>query len=106
MDPGPFDAAITRAAAAGHDVALVQVLADQEVRPPYDGDFALEDAETGAVVEVTLDARAIEAYVERLNGLLLMLRALAKKHRATYVRVVSHEPILGAIRRFVARGVD
>jgi uncharacterized protein (DUF58 family) len=106
MDPGPFDAAVTRAASAGHDVALVQVLAQEEVHPPYDGDFALEDAETGSVVEVTLDARALEAYVERLNGLLLSLRALAKKHRATYVRALSHEPILQTVRRFVARAVD
>lgn len=106
MDPGPFDAAVTRAASAGHDVALLQVLAQEEVRPPYDGDYALEDAETGAVVEVTLDARAIEAYLERLNGLLLSLRALAKKHRATYVRTLNNEPILGAVRRFVSRAVD
>jgi uncharacterized protein (DUF58 family) len=106
MDPGPFDAAVTRAASAGHDVALVQVLAREEVHPPYDGDFALEDAESGAVVDVTLDAGAVEAYIEKLNGLLLAIRALAKKHRATYVRTQSHEPILGAIRRFVSRAVD
>ena len=106
MDPGPFDAALGRAAAGGHDVALVQVLAQEEVRPPYDGDVAFEDAESGAVVEVTLDGGAIDAYVARLNALLLGLRALAKKHRATYVRVLNDEPVLGAVRRFVARGVD
>jgi uncharacterized protein (DUF58 family) len=52
LDPGPFDGSVGRAAAAGHDVALVQVLADEELRPPWDGDLALCDAETGAVVVV------------------------------------------------------
>ena len=106
MDSGPFDAAITRAAAAGHDIAMVQVLAREEIEPRYDGDYALEDAETGAVVEVTMDAGAIEAYLARLNKLLLGLRAIAKRHRATYVRVPNDEPLLSAIRRFVSRAVD
>lgn len=106
LDPGPFDQAIGRAAAGGHDVALVQVLSEDELHPPYDGDVAFEDAETGAVVEVTLDARALAAYTERLNALIFGLRALAKRHRATYVRAAAREPVIAVIRRFVARAVD
>jgi hypothetical protein len=106
MDPGPFDQAIGRAAAGGHDVALVQVLSDDELHPPYEGDVAFEDAESGALVEVTLDARAIAAYTERLNGLIFGLRALAKRLGATYVRAATREPTIGVIRRFVSRTVD
>lgn len=106
MDSGPFDAAITRASAAGHDVSLVQVLARDEVEPRYDGDYALVDAESGASVEVTMDAGAIEAYLARLNQLVLGLRALAKKVRGGYVRVITDEPMLPSIRRFVGRVVD
>jgi len=106
MDSGPFDAAITRAAGAGHDVALVQVLSREEVEPRWDGDYALVDAESGASVEVTMDASALEAYLARLNQLVLALRALAKKVRGTYVRVVTDEPLLPAVRRFVGRVVD
>jgi uncharacterized protein (DUF58 family) len=106
LDPGPVEIAIARAAAAGHDVALVQVLAAEELNPPYEGDLALEDAETGAVVEVTMDGPAVDAYLDRLHGLVAALRSVAKRHRATYVRVSVAEPILSAIRRFVARSVD
>ena len=106
MDPGPVGAAITRAASAGHDVAMIQVLSPEELAPVYDGDLAFEDAETGAIVEVTVDARAIDAYMARLNELLLGLRALAKKHRATYVRTRTTDPLLQTIRRFVARAID
>jgi uncharacterized protein (DUF58 family) len=106
MDSGPFDAAITRAAAAGHDIAMVQVLSRDEVEPHYDGDYALVDAESNAVVEVTMDANALEAYLARLNQLVLGLRALAKKVRGTYVRVVTDDPLLPSIRRFVNRVVD
>ena len=106
MESGPFDAALTRAAGAGHDVMLVQVLSRDEVEPHFDGDYALVDAETNATVEVTMDAAAIEAYLARLNQLVLGLRALAKKVRGGYVRVINDEPLLPAVRRFVGRVVD
>lgn len=106
MDAGPFDTALTRAAAAGHDLALVQVLAEEEVRPAYDGDFALEDAETGATVDVTVDDAALKAYLERLHGLFAALRAIAKRVRAPYVRTTNREPTIDAVRRLVARAVD
>jgi len=106
FDPGPFESAITKAASTGHDVALVQTLAREEIDPQFDGDYELEDAETGETVEVTMDASAIEAYLARLNRLIFGLRALAKKTRATYVRHATDEPIIGAVRRFVNRVVD
>jgi len=106
FDPGRFDEALGRAAAAGHDVALVQVLAPEEIEPPWDGDLALEDAESGTTLDVTLDDRAAEAYRERLEGLFAMLRATAKRLRAPYVRVKTDEPLLDAVRRFVSRAVD
>jgi uncharacterized protein (DUF58 family) len=106
MDAGPFDAAITHAAAAGHDVALVQVLSRDEVEPHWDGDYALVDAETSALVEVTMDAGALEAYLARLNQLVLGLRALAKRVQGTYVRVITDEPLLPVMRRFVGRVMD
>jgi uncharacterized protein (DUF58 family) len=106
FDPGPFDAALGRAAAAGHDLSLVQVLAADEIEPPWEGDLALEDVETGEVVEATLDPRAIDAYLARLRQLLATLRATAKKLRAGYVRLATSDPLLDAVTRFVARSVD
>lgn len=106
FDPGPFEAAVTKAASAGHDIALIQVLARDEVEPEYDGDYQLEDVETGETMEVTMDASAIEAYLERLNKLIFGLRALSKRTRATYVRHIVGEPMIGVARRFVGRVVD
>jgi uncharacterized protein (DUF58 family) len=106
MDNGPLLSSLGRAVAGGHDVALVQVVAPDELEPDMEGDWALEDAETGAVVEVTMDARAIEAYVLRFAGLCEELRSWARRHRATYVRVRTDEPLESAVRRLVARAID
>jgi uncharacterized protein (DUF58 family) len=106
FDGGPVLAALGRAALSGHDVALVQVVAPDEIEPGLEGDFTLEDMETGQVVDVTMDAAAIEAYVLRFAGLCEELRAWSRRHRATYVRVRTDEPLEPVIRRFVARSVD
>jgi uncharacterized protein (DUF58 family) len=110
FDPGPVTTSLARAAKAGHDVALAQVLAPEEVEPSFapgfDGDLALEDVETGAVVDVTIDASALEAYARRLAGLCEELRSFAKKHRGTYVRTRTDEPLEGAVRRLIARSID
>jgi uncharacterized protein (DUF58 family) len=106
FDAGPVTAALTRAVVAGHDVALVQVVDRGEIEPKLEGDYELEDAETGQTVSITMDASSIDAYVIRFAGLVEELRAWARRHRASYVRVTTDEALEGAVRRFVARSVD
>lgn len=106
FDPGPVTRALSHACAAGHQVALIQVLAREEIEPVFDGDFSLVDAETNAEVELAMDAAAIDAYVARLAGLVEELRSWSRKHRASYVRISNDEPIESVVRRFVARAVD
>ncbi|HEY0464415.1 MAG TPA: DUF58 domain-containing protein [Polyangiaceae bacterium] len=106
LDPGMVTKALGHACALGHQVALVQVLSREEVEPNYDGDFAFVDAESKAQVELSMDAAAVDAYVVRLAGLIDELRAWARKHRASYVRMTNDEALEGAVRRFVSRSVD
>ncbi|MBW2523087.1 MAG: DUF58 domain-containing protein, partial [Deltaproteobacteria bacterium] len=106
FDRGPLLSALDRAAAAGHDVVLVQVVLPEEVEPDFEGDFTLVDVETGAEVDVTMDPAAIEAYALRFAGLCEELRAWSRRRGATYVRVRTDESLEQAVRRIVARSVD
>jgi uncharacterized protein (DUF58 family) len=106
LDSGPVTSALGMARAAGHDVALVQIMDRSELEPDFEGDLALVDAETGVSVDVTLDAAAIDAYLLRVAGLAEELRAWSRRHGATYVRAMTDEPLLEVIRRFVKRSVD
>jgi len=106
FDAGPVLSALSRAAAAGHEVAIVHVLAREELEPVLDGDIALEDAETGETVELTIDAATLEAYARRLAGLYEELRRFCRRHRASYVRACSDDALEPTIRRFVSKGVD
>lgn len=106
FDAGPLLAALSRARAAGHDLALVQLVAPEEAEPRLEGDLTLVDAETGETVELTADASALEAYAMRFVGLCEELRAFARRHGATYVRTRTDAPIEDAVRRLVGRQVD
>ena len=46
---------------AGHDVVVVQLLAESEIDPPFDGALRLVDAETGEELDVTVDRRSAAA---------------------------------------------
>jgi uncharacterized protein (DUF58 family) len=106
FDPGPGLAARHRAASAGHDVVLLQVVAPEEVEPSLEGDLTLEDAEGGPAVDVTIDAAALEAYGLRFAGLCEELRCWARRHGSSYVRVRTDDGLEAAVRRIVARSVD
>jgi uncharacterized protein (DUF58 family) len=50
----------------GFEVALVHLLAPDEVRPQLEGDLRLIDMETGRPQEVTIDAESMAEYAARL----------------------------------------
>jgi uncharacterized protein (DUF58 family) len=106
FDSGPLTAALTRARASQHDIALIQIVTELEVSPNFEGDYSLVDSETGDSLEVTMDAIAIEAYVLRFAGLVEELRGFARKHGASYVRALNTEALETIVRRFVSRAID
>jgi hypothetical protein len=87
FDPGGFQRPLDRLLAQKHEPVLFQVLDREEVEPTPGQDVELVDSETGARVEVSLDARAIAAYRARLFAFLGELEGYAKKRGLFYGRV-------------------
>lgn len=106
MDPGATLTALSRARAAGHDVVLIQILSEDELQPSLDGDLALQDSETGALLDISADTSAVAAYLDRLTDLFDSLRGWARKHGATYIRATSSSELEPIIRRALARAID
>ena len=101
FDAGPVAEELSRLRAQGHALALVQVLSRMELEPDFEGDLGLVDSETETELEVSMDARAIEAYLARLAGLVEELRATARRLGGRYVRAVTDEPLEQPVRRIV-----
>ncbi|MFO0612176.1 MAG: DUF58 domain-containing protein [Polyangiaceae bacterium] len=106
LEAVPVWPALSLARSRGHDVALVHVVAPHELEPPLEGDLVLEDAETGARVDVSVDGESLGQYAATVQGLFGELRAHAKRLGATYVVARTDEGLEKVMRRFVARALD
>jgi uncharacterized protein (DUF58 family) len=106
FDPGPVLESLGLARALGHEVALIQILDRSELDPNLEGDLALEDVETGSVVEISADPAAISAYLQRLRALCDGLRRWARRQGATYLLTTPSESLPVVMRRFVSRSID
>ncbi len=93
--------ALGKLAAMGHDAILMHLLGRQELELGYDGPVALEELETGRVVEIN-PATERAAYVAAVDGEHRALRHTLAGHRIDYCRFALDEPLDGALRTFLA----
>ena len=68
----------------GHELMLVHVWAEEDRVPPWEGELALEDAETGANLEIAFDDKARKAYTESFDEYAALLRRLALRNGGRY----------------------
>jgi uncharacterized protein (DUF58 family) len=76
----------------GFEVALLHVLAPEEVHPPMVGDLRLIDVETGGSQEVTVDANMREIYLRRLDAWRESIRQEVLKRGGHYLFVETSAP--------------
>ena len=62
LDDGDCEKPLQYLSDFGHELILMQVWADEDREPPWDGELELEDAETGQHVELAFDADARAQY--------------------------------------------
>lgn len=66
FSPAGYRAGLSQLQGRGYEVAVLHVLAPDEVDPPLAGDLRLIDAETGVPQDVTLDGSLRELYRRRV----------------------------------------
>ena len=73
----------------GHEVAIVHVLAREELQPLVTGDLSLVDVETTLQQEVTLDGAMLSVYQQRLQSWRDELRDDCRRRGAHYFPLVT-----------------
>ena len=91
----------------GHELLLLQLWAEQDRTPPWDGELELLDAETGADLKLQFDEEARQRYTQSFDEYCAGIRHLALRSGGRYVGVCTAQPldelIFGPLVR--ARGV-
>jgi uncharacterized protein (DUF58 family) len=92
LSPAGYVEGLSALAARGHEVAVVHVLAPDEVDPALAGDLRLLDVETGAVQEVTVDGGMRALYRSRLAAWRDEIGAACRARDVRYVPVKTDMP--------------
>jgi uncharacterized protein (DUF58 family) len=71
----------------GYEVAILHILAPEEVEPPLTGDLRLIDVETGAAQEVSIDGSLRDLYMRRVRAWRDDLRVELVKRGVHYVPI-------------------
>ena len=89
FDPGDFRREMKLLAHRGFDVNLIQVLAQEELRPEAEGDLLLTDSETGEEREITANERAVAAYKAALSEFTTGLESFSRANGIGYMLVTA-----------------
>jgi uncharacterized protein (DUF58 family) len=81
----------------GHELILVQVWADEDRQPPWEGELDLEDAETGARVQLAFDEVARAEYTASFDQYTARLREVALRNGGRYVGLTTSIPVEDAL---------
>jgi uncharacterized protein (DUF58 family) len=93
FDPRGFEAGVRALLERRYDVHIVHLLDPGEMNPDLAGDMRLEDAETGEVRDITVDAETVRAYRERLSQFLQRAEGFCRAHEVGYHRVITDTPV-------------
>lgn len=75
------------------EVAILHVLAPEEIAPALGGDVRLVDRETGANVDITLHQHALDLYHRRFDAWVGAIEALCRRHGVLYQRISTASPL-------------
>ena len=106
MDKDGYEDGLRFLAARHLDIYTIQILAEEEINPPFTGDLKLTDLEDGDEAEVTISAPLLERYQKTLAAFRGGLNSFCTKRGMSYLFTSNQVPfeklVLGYLR---ARGL-
>jgi uncharacterized protein (DUF58 family) len=89
----------------GHDVVVIQLLAEAEIDPPLDGALRLVDGETGDELEVTVDRELRGLYQLRLERELRRMESFCRRRGVEYLRASTAVGFEDVVLKYLRQGV-
>ena len=93
LDLNGYEQALKQLLARRFDLTLIQILAEAEIEPQLLGEWRLEDSETGAAKEITINEGTHAQYKQRLDSFCNRLRQFCVNRGANYVRITNRDAV-------------
>lgn len=97
LDDGEMEKPLQFLADFGHELSLIQIWAEEDRTPPWDGELELMDAENGEHLQISFDARGREQYRASFDAYCDSLQKLALRNNGRYVGISTAMPVEDAI---------
>ncbi len=101
LAPGGYQAGVRAVRQLRQEVALLQILAPDEIEPDLQGDWRLRDSEGSGSVEVSSTPAVIQAYRQRLLTYMQELASFAHAHAMTYAMIPSDTVLIDVVQRLL-----
>src|SRR6266704_3512362 len=101
LAPGGYQMGVRAVRQLRQEVALLQILAPDELEPDLQGDWRLQDSEGVGFVEVSASPSVLHAYQQRLAAFTQELASFAHMHTMTYTMVPSDMNIMDVVQRLL-----
>jgi len=99
-----LDTGIDALRARGHDVALVQLLAEEEIAPMLDGPLRLVDAEDGTLLRVSVDEALRALYQRQLARRLERIEHACRRRSVEYLRASTAIAFEDVVLKYLRQG--
>jgi uncharacterized protein (DUF58 family) len=97
LDNGDCEKPVQYLADFGHELILLQLWADEDREPPWDGELDLEDAETGQHMELAFDTDSRARYTAEFDRYAEQLEHVALRNEGRYLGLSTSVPLEQAI---------
>ena len=101
LAPGGYQTGIRAVRQLRQEVALLQILAPDELEPDLQGDWRLRDSEGGGNVDVSASPSVLSAYRQRLALFTQELASFAHSYAMTYTLIPSDTSIIDVVQRIL-----
>lgn len=81
----------------GHELVLLQIWAEEDRTPPWEGELELRDAETGASLKIDFDRPARESYTRAFDEYASKIQTMALRSGGRYVGIATSQPLESVI---------
>ena len=105
FDPQGYAGGLDALAYAGFDALVVQVVAESEINPAFNGAVRLHDVETGQQRRLTVNQRLLARYREKVAAYFSDIETYCLRRNIEYLRVVTTVPFEDVVLRYLRRGL-
>jgi uncharacterized protein (DUF58 family) len=101
LAPGGYKVGLRAVRQLRQEVALLQILAPDEIEPDVQGDWQLRDSEGTGSVAVSATPAVLQAYQQRLLAYMEDLASFAHTHAMTYTMIPSDTALIDVVQRLL-----